>query len=50
MALCGAKCEAAAGCLAFELSQDAPKECWIFVGELKPPFTPSVDCRTCVKD
>lgn len=47
MALCGAKCKATVGCLAFEVSTP---DCWIFVGTLAPPFTPYSACKACVMD
>jgi len=48
LARCGAKCIATAECRAFEVADAA--DCWIFVGELKAPFTAYVGCKTCVRD
>lgn len=51
--LCAAKCNSAAGCVAFEVyegpSDPSGPSCFLFVGGLKPPFTPNTDCLTCVK-
>ena len=48
--LCGKKCKATEGCLAFEVFQGSPATCHTFVGSLAPPFTPepAAACLTCV--
>ena len=50
VALCGAKCEKTPDCKAFEVytGPDSGAACFIFVGELHPPFTPNEDCFACV--
>jgi hypothetical protein len=50
--LCGAKCEKTMGCKGFEVyaGPDGPPACFIFVGELAPPFTANAGCLTCVKE
>ena len=49
-AACARKCDATAGCLAFEVYQLAPKACYIFVETLQSPFTPNLQCFTCVRN
>jgi len=48
--LCGKKCKATKGCLAFEVFGPGAKgaTCHTFVGRLAPPFTPNPGCLTCV--
>ena len=48
--LCGAKCEKTMGCKGFEVyaGPDGSPACFIFVGELAPPFTANAGCLTCV--
>ena len=45
--LCGRKCSTTAGCVGFELFESA--SCWLFLGALKPPFTPYPGCVACVR-
>ena len=49
LAACATKCELTKGCLAFEVYQLAPKACYIFVEQLKQPFTSSPACFACVR-
>ena len=49
MAACAKKCGLTKGCLAFEVYQLAPKACYIFVEQLKQPFTSSPACFACVR-
>jgi hypothetical protein len=48
--LCGAKCEKTMGCKGFEVyaGPGGSPACFIFVGELAPPFTANAGCLTCV--
>ena len=50
-ALCGSKCTATKGCLAFEVYDPGLRgaSCHTFVGQLAPPFTPVPACLTCVR-
>ena len=48
-AACAQKCTLTKGCLAFEIYQQAPKACYIFLGALAQPFSPNVDSFTCVR-
>ena len=50
VAACARKCSLTADCLAFEIYQLAPKACYIFVDELRSPFTPNPDCFACVSN
>ena len=45
---CAKKCDDTDGCLAFEVFQEEPKACYIFVDTLEPPFTSNLDCFVCV--
>jgi hypothetical protein len=45
--LCAKKCNGTASCVGFEVFEST--SCWLFVGALKPPFTPTQGCQTCVR-
>lgn len=46
--LCARKCNETQGCLAFEVYELPPRACYIFINELKEPFTANPDCFACV--
>ena len=50
-AACAQKCDATKGCLAFEVYQiPGSKACYMFIGELKLPFTAQSECFACVRN
>jgi hypothetical protein len=45
--LCAAKCRKTDGCVAFEMPTSGTPACYMFLGELSPPFVPYAQALTC---